>query len=213
MDRATPLPDDLAQRYRDWRAKGFPAKAELYETLVRDGQSPVAMMISCSDSRVSPTTLFGTDPGDFFVHRNVASLVPPHDPDGDFHGTAAAVEFAVGSLKVPHLIVMGHSGCGGVAGCHAMCSGDAPHLEKRESYLGRWIGILKPGYERMQNAGTGDVGALEKEAVRLSLRNLMSYPFVSDAVEAGRLELHGLWNDIGAGGIEMLSADGSFAAL
>ena len=162
------------------------------------------MVISCCDSRVHVTSIFGADQGEFFIHRNIANLVPPYEPDGNQHGTSAAVEYAVTALKVAHLIVLGHSNCGGVQGCLDMCSGNAPHLEEQSSFVGRWMDILRPGYERIKAANKPEdqVRALEREAVIVSLENLMTFPFVSEAVKDESLTLHGLWTDIGEGGLE-----------
>ena len=147
--------------------------------------------------------MFALSQGEFFLHRNIANLVPPHKPDGAQHGTSAAVEYAVTALKVAHVIVLGHSSCGGVQGCLDMCSGNAPELEEKSSFVGRWMDILRPGYERIKDLPDDDqCDALEKEAVVVSLENLMTFPFVSEAVASGRLSLHGLWHDIGEGAIE-----------
>lgn len=200
MQTAKPLPSYLLQRYHGWRATTFAENSVWYRRLAEDGQRPRAMVISCCDSRVHVTSIFGADTGEFFIHRNVANLVPPYAPDGDHHGTSAAVEYAVTSLKVAHLIVMGHSQCGGVRGCHDMCTGHAPQLEERTSFVGRWMDILRPGFEKVAHLPDAErVRALEHEAVLVSLENLMGFPFVKQAVESGDLSLHGLWNDIGDG--------------
>lgn len=155
------------------------------------------MVISCCDLRVHVTSIFGADTGEFFIHRNIANLVPAYAPDGEAHGTSAAVEYAVTTLKVAHLIVMGHSQCGGVAGCHAMCSGQAPELDEATGFVGRWMDILRPGYERVKDLPADQqIPALERAAVEVSLDNLMTFPFVASAVEAEELTLHGLLHDI-----------------
>jgi carbonic anhydrase len=162
------------------------------------------MVISCCDSRVHVTSIFGADEGEFFIHRNIANLVPPYSPDGTYHGTSAAVEYAVTALQVAHVIVLGHSNCGGVKGCHDMCCGLAPELEERSSFVGRWMDILRPGYDRV--AAEPDEGAriiaLERQAVLVSLENLMTFPFVNAAVEAEELTLHGLRTRLGDGTLE-----------
>lgn len=167
------------------------------------------MVISCCDSRVHVTQLFGAGPGEFFMHRNIANLVPPYAPDTDHHGTSAAVEYAVNVLKVTNLIVMGHSMCGGVEGCRTMCSGHAPELEKPESFVGRWLDILRPGYERVKDIETAEEQqtALEKQTVLISLENLNTFPFVRDAVENRNLSLHGMWVDIASGELQVLEND------
>ena len=116
MHRAKPLPSLLVQRYHGWKATTYTENKSWYKRLADEGQRPKTMIISCCDSRVHVTSLFGADQGEFFIHRNIANLVPPYEPDGNQHGTSAAVEYAVTALKVAHLIVMGHSSCGGVAG-------------------------------------------------------------------------------------------------
>jgi carbonic anhydrase len=162
------------------------------------------MVISCCDSRVHVTAIFGADQGEFFIHRNIANLVPPYEPDGNQHGTSAAVEYAVTALKVAHIVIVGHSNCGGVKGCLDMCSGHAPQLEEKSSFVGRWMDILRPGYERIKDIAdpVDQARALEKQAILVSLDNLMTFPFVKEAVDKGDLSLHGLWNDIGEGGLE-----------
>ncbi|MCK8464578.1 carbonic anhydrase [Aliiroseovarius sp. S1339] len=207
MERAQPLPTYLAQRYQGWKATGYAENKAWYRRLAEDGQHPRAMVISCCDSRIHVTAIFGADQGEFFLHRNIANLVPPYAPDGDYHGTSAAVEYAVKALKVAHLIVLGHSTCGGVKGFHDMCHGRAPELAEKTSFIGRWMDILRPGYERLGgNDAEIDDAMLEKEAVKVSMDNLMTFPFVRDAVEAEKLSLHGLWNDIGEGGLEFYDA-------
>ncbi len=207
MDRIRPLPDFLVERYQDWT--GYKDKRELYQQLVAEGQHPRGMIISCCDSRVQMSSIFDADPGDFFIHRNIASLVPPYNPDGDLHGTSAAIEYGVTALKVPHLIVVGHSNCGGVAGCHALCNGDAPELEQPSSFVGRWVETLRPGFERIDQSQDKDaqLRALEFQAVVVSLENLLSFPFVRAARDAGTLELHGLWTDIAEGTLYQYRAD------
>ena len=201
MTNATPLPAYLIQRFQGWKATKFVENKVWYKHLAEEGQHPRAMVISCCDSRVHVTAMFGSDTGEFFIHRNVANLVPPYSPTGDYHGTSAAVEYAVTSLGVAHIIVLGHSGCGGVKGCHQMCSGKAPQLEESTSFVGRWMDILRPGFERVKHMDTEEqqIAALEREGVLVSLENLMSFPFVKHAVENDTLSLHGLWNDIGEG--------------
>ena len=139
------------------------------------------MIITCCDSRVLISEIFGSEPGDFFIHRNIANLVPPHQPDGRTHGTSAAIEYAVIALRIEHLVVMGHSGCGGVRGCHDMLAGLAPDLDTPTSFVGTWLRILKPGFEALSRRGLdyeARIAALEKEAVLVSLANLMTFPFV-----------------------------------
>lgn len=209
MQHARPLPSYLIQRYHGWKATNYTENRAWFRRLAEDGQRPRAMVIACCDSRVHVTSIFGADHGEFFIHRNIANLVPPHNPDGEHHGTSAAVEFAVTSLRVAHLIVMGHSSCGGVNACHDMCAGLAPHLEEKTSYIGRWMDILRPGYDRVRDIPDEAARrhALEEQAVRISLENLMTFPFVKDAVTAGEMALHGVLADIAEGGLRAYDPD------
>ncbi|WP_425100813.1 carbonic anhydrase [Tropicibacter sp. S64] len=205
MHPVRPLPGYLVQRYHGWKATNYSENSAWYRRLANEGQRPRAMVISCCDSRVHVTSIFGADQGEFFIHRNIANLVPPYEPDGNQHGTSAAVEFAVTALKVAHVIVLGHSQCGGVQGCLDMCEGHAPQLEESTSFVGRWMDILRPGYQRLKDADPKvEARALEKESVIVSIQNLMTFPFVEKAVTEGELTLHGLWTDIGEGGLEYL---------
>jgi carbonic anhydrase len=198
MHQAKPLPGYFAQRYHGWRATTHAENRAWYRRLAEEGQRPRAMVVACCDSRVHVTSIFGADQGEFFIHRNIANLVPPFETGGRQHGTSAAVEYAVTALHVAHIIVLGHSNCGGVAGCKAMCSGEAPELESEGSFVGRWMDILRAGWERVEASG-GGLRELEHEAVLVSLDNLMTFPFVREAAEAGNLSLHGCWMDIGEG--------------
>ena len=151
MHTTKPLPQYLVQRFQGWKATTYTENESWYRRLADDGQHPRAMLITCCDSRVHATSIFGAEQGEFFLHRNIANLVPPYKPDGAQHGTSAAIEYAVTVLKVAHIIIMGHSNCGGVAGCLDMCAGRAPELDQKESFVGRWMDILRPGYERIKD--------------------------------------------------------------
>lgn len=204
MQFARPLPSYLVQRYQGWKATTYAENRSWYRRLATEGQRPRAMVISCCDSRVHVTSIFGADQGEFFIHRNIANLVPPYEPDGDHHGTSATIEYAVTVLKVAHLMVLGHSQCGGVQGCIDMCKGHAPELEKKESFVGRWMDILRPKFDLVADIGDAEeqARAFERQSVLASLSNLMTFPFIAEAVEEGALSLHGLWTDIGEGGLE-----------
>lgn len=213
MEFVRPLPAFLVQRFQGWKATAYAENSAWYRRLATEGQRPRAMVIACCDSRVHVTSIFGADQGEFFIHRNIANLVPPYEPDGNQHGTSAAVEYAVTALKVAHIVVVGHSRCGGVQGCLDMCEGRAPELEDQTSFVGRWMDILRPGYEAIKDA-ENKPEALEKEAVRTSLRNLMTFPFVEKAVGSRELSLHGAWNEIAEGELEHLDpATGQFTAV
>lgn len=204
MDQLKPLPTYLRQRYKGWKATTYEENRAWYERLATDGQRPRAMVIACCDSRVNVTSIFDADHGEFFIHRNIANLVPPFDADGGLHGTSAAVEYAVNVLKVAHLIIMGHSQCGGVQGCIDMCKGDAPDLDKPDSFVGRWMDILRPKFDEVAdiNDAGEQVRQMEQLAVKTSMENLLTFPYVAEKVQAGSLTLHGLWFDILKGELE-----------
>jgi carbonic anhydrase len=216
MEYARPLPDHLVARYRAWQDRRTPADVAVL-TEAAKGQSPKAMIIACCDSRVLVSDIFGNAPGDFFIHRNIANLVPPHEPDGRSHGTSAAIEYAVIALGIEHLVVMGHHSCGGVRGCHDMLAGLAPSLDTPTSFVGTWLKILKPGFETLAGRGLdyeARIAALEREAVLVSLHNLMTFPFVAERVARGEIALHGVWKDIRDGSLEIYDpATGAFAPL
>ncbi|KIN74676.1 carbonic anhydrase [Sulfitobacter guttiformis] len=207
MKEAKPLPNYLLQRYHGWKATTYAENRAWYHKLATDGQHPRAMVISCCDSRVHVTAIFGADQGEFFIHRNIANLVPPFKPDGAQHGTSAAVEYAVQVLHVAHVIVLGHSNCGGVQGCLNMCAGHAPELDAKDSFVGRWMDILRPKYELVKDIDdqSEQLRQLEKHSVMISLENLMTFPWLAEKVTSGALTLHGMWTDIGEGSLEYYS--------
>ena len=214
--KAGPLPGYLTDRYQIWKDGRFAENKAWFARLATIGQHPRAMVIQCCDSRVNAVEMFGAEPGDLFIVRNVANLVPPYDPDRGHHGTSAAVEYAVNVLKVAHIIVVGHSNCGGVHACFDMCAGKAPELEASTSFIGRWMDILRPGYMRVVARVTEEEAQkaeLEREAVLTSLRNLETFPFVTEAVESGTLTLHGAWLDIGTGMLHVYDAEAGFAPI
>ena len=218
MHHARPLPSYLIKRYQGWKATEYAENKAWFQRLADEGQRPRAMVISCCDSRLQVSALFGAEQGEFFIHRNIANLVPPHEPDGEHHGTSAAIEYAVCVLKVAHLIVIGHSHCGGVKGCAELCENARGDTGGGHSYVTRWLELLRPAWERVHEAGIKDDGErllrLEKEGVLVSLENLMSFPFLREAVEAETLQLHGLWTDIGAGDLEWFDPEaGEFVSL
>jgi carbonic anhydrase len=203
MHRVKPLPTYLLHRYQGWKATTYTENQAWYRRLATEGQRPRAMVISCCDSRVHVTSIFGADQGEFFIHRNIANLVPPYEPDGDHHGTSAAVEYAVAVLNVAHIVVLGHSNCGGVQGCLDMCEGRAPELDEKTSFVGRWMDILRPKYDQVKDITDKDAQSrrLEQLSVVTSMENLMTFPFVENRVNDGSLSIHGLWTDIAEGGM------------
>ena len=159
------------------------------------------MIISCCDSRVHVTSIFGSDAGEFFIHRNIANLVPPFKEDQDYHGTSAAIEYAVKTLKIPHIIVLGHSTCGGVHSSFEYFSGNNPNLYKDSNFVASWLEILRPSFDKIPSnlSKNEKLKSLEKNTVLTSLENLTTFPFIKEAINNETLSLHGLWHDIGTG--------------
>ena len=201
------MPDYLVQRYYGWKATTFANNKSWFHKLAEDGQHPRAMIISCCDSRVHVTSIFGSDAGEFFIHRNIANLVPPFKKDEDYHGTSAAIEYAVKSLKIPHIIVLGHSTCGGVKASYDYFSGNNPNLKEDSNFVASWLEILRPSYNSVSNELSDEhkISKLEKEAVLTSVKNLTTFPFIKEALKEGSLSIHGLWHNIGTG--ELMSYD------
>lgn len=200
------LPKSLIEGYRRYVRDRHAPERGRFEQLAELGQAPTAMVIACCDARVDVSAIFDAGPGELFILRNIANLVPPYEGEGGHHGTSAAIEYAVMVLKVPHLIVLGHSHCGGV---DAYRRGAAP----REGIIGRWLELLDDA-ETMERPGEAGNTALELAAVRLSLQNLRSFPSVREREETGLLALDGVHFDIASGTLLSLSEqDNRFAPV
>ena len=199
----TNFPHHLIEGYRTFTSQRLPTEQSRYRELSERGQSPEVMVIGCCDSRVSPEVIFDAGPGELFVVRNVANLVPPYAPDGGTHGVSAALEYAVQVLKVKHVVVLGHAQCGGI---RAFVDNIAP-LSPGD-FIGKWMSMfVKPGevveqraHEPMQDFVT----RIEKAAVFRSLENLLTFPFIRTAVEKGQLELHGAYFGVAKGSLFVL---------
>ena len=207
--------DRLIEGYRRFRETGWKAQRERWAELA-EGQSPKVMVIACSDSRVEPAQIFDARPGEIFVVRNVANLVPPFEPDSAYHGVSAALEFAVTQLEVEELVVMGHGFCGGCAAALTGQFDDAPHGGGH--FIAHWIDMLSGARAaiRTRHPGLGREAflAMELEGVRLSLANLATFPWVSERVESGRLRLHGAYFAIADGRLHVLDeVSGDFAPV
>ena len=191
---------DLIEGYRRFRERGWGAQRERWAELA-EGQSPRVMVIACSDSRVDPAQIFDARPGEIFVVRNVANLVPPFEPDSAYHGVSAALEFAVTQLEVEELVVMGHGFCGGCAAALTGQFDDAAHGAGH--FIAHWIDMLSGAREKIRARHPAlDRAAfqeMEKEGVRLSLRNLRTFPWVREREDSGRLKLHGAYFAISDG--------------
>lgn len=203
----THLPDNLLAGYRNFMSGRYNSESERYRSLAREGQAPETMVIACCDSRSAPEAIFDAGPGELFVVRNVANLVPPYAPDGEFHSTSAALEFAVQSLKVRQIVVMGHGRCGGIK---AALSPDSSPLSPGD-FIGRWMSLVAPAAEAVAGntlmTGTERQTALERISIRYSIANLRTFPCVSILEGKGRLTLHGAWFDISTGELWVMNKD------
>lgn len=186
--------------FRRFQHKYFGEHRNLFNEL-KKGQSPKTLLIGCSDSRADPALLMDCDPGDIFVVRNIANLVPPFENDNAKHGISAAIEFAVCDLEVNQIIVLGHSSCGGIG---ALMQGYTAKTEA--DFVGKWVQIAEPARQQVLQELAGrpmdeQIRACEMASLIVSLDNLMTFPFISERVESGKLALIGWYFDIGKGAL------------
>ena len=197
------FPKHLLDGYRGFTTQRLPTEQSRYRELSERGQSPAVMVIGCCDSRVSPEVIFDAGPGELFVMRNVANLVPVYQPDANAHGVSAALEYAVTVLKVPHIVVLGHAQCGGI---RAFVDKAAPLSPS--DFIGRWMAMfIKPGEvveQRERETMQEFTVRIEKAAVFRSLENLMTFPFVRSRVESGEMQLHGAYFGVAEGSLFVL---------
>ncbi len=198
----------LLAGYRRFREKGWPERRAVFQSLADTGQRPQALVISCVDSRVDPAVIFDAHPGDMLTVRNVANLVPPYAPDVAYHGTSAALEFGVRVLSVRHVVVLGHELCGGVS---ALLEG-AP--DSARDFVAPWMSMAESAREHALSLDSASPRerqqCCEQAVVKVSLANLMSFPWIAAPVAAGTLRLHGAWFSIRTGELMVLRPDGSF---
>lgn len=195
----TQFPSNLLEGYRAFKAGRFSDERARYQQLAEAGQTPEVMVIACCDSRAAPEIIFNAHPGEIFVVRNVANLVPPYRPDGEFHSTSAALEFAVQSLKVKSILVLGHGRCGGIKA--ALDPSEEP-LSPGD-FIGKWMELLGPAADAMSSnewmTGEERQTTLERISIRHSIANLRTFPCVSILERKERLSVHGAWFDISTG--------------
>lgn len=188
---------DLIDGYRRFRSTYFSEQAELFPKLSSQGQSPEILVVACCDARVDPAIVLGCAPGDLFVIRNVANIVPPYEAAGNYHGTSAALEFAIHCLPIRHIIVLGHAQCGGI---HSLVNAKDPAAEQHHSeFIGSWMQIVADACQMapmLQSEGDAPARACEKAAITISLKNLMSFSWIRSRVEAKTLQLHGWYFDL-----------------
>lgn len=203
---------NLIKGYQEFRADNYKRQKDLYSELGTSGQSPDIMIIACSDSRADPSDIFNTYPGEIFVMRNVANIVPPFQEDTSYHGSSSAIEFAVKHLKVKAIVVMGHADCGGVKAYMSGATAD----DEGFSFIGDWIEILDGAKNRLGVENRCDIDnhiEMELAGVLQSVENLLSFPFVKEAVEAGELSLLGSYFSIEQGKLLFANEDGSFGEV
>lgn len=198
-DYMSTFPTRLIEGYQAFMSGRYPAEKNRYRQLAETGQEPHTMVIACCDSRSAPETVFDCGPGEMFVVRNVANLVPPYEPDDNLHATSAALEFAVQSLKIRQIVVMGHGRCGGIK---AALDPNATPLSPGD-FIGHWVRLLKPAAQQIQDSQLLTSGerqiALERISIRNSIANLRTFPCVKILEERGKLQIHGAWFDISTG--------------
>ena len=197
----------LLAGYRRFRNKGWPEQSGVFRSLADTGQRPRALVISCVDSRVDPAMIFDAAPGEMLTVRNVANLVPPYAPDVAYHGTSAALEFGVRVLGVPHVLVLGHELCGGV---HALIEG-AP--DNARDFIAPWMSMAESARVRALTCPNPEERqqCAEQDVIKVSLANLMTFPWIAAPVAEGKLQLHGAWFSIRTGELMTLQPDGTFA--
>ena len=197
------FPPRLIEGYRSFAGQRLQAEQARYQELAERGQSPEVMVIGCCDSRVSPEVIFDAGPGELFVVRNVANLVPPYAPDGAAHGVSAALEFGVQVLRVKHIVVLGHAQCGGIK---ALVEEPAP-LSPGD-FIGRWMALLAPTLDQVKRGREEELRAfitrVEQKAVSRSLDNLMTFPCIKILAERGKLALHGAYFGVAQGSLSVL---------
>jgi carbonic anhydrase len=201
------FPAFLLEGYSNFMAGRYARESARYRDLARTGQNPTTMVIACCDSRAAPETIFDCGPGELFVLRNVANLVPIYAPDAGQHGTSAGIEFAVKQLEVENILVMGHGRCGGI---HAALNPKAA-LVIESDFIGKWMSMLTPVADQVGlNTWMTEAErqtALERISVRNSIGNLRSFPFIAEREQQGLLALHGAWFDISTGELWIMDAE------
>lgn len=194
----TDFPTKLLRGYQSFKDGRFDRERQRYQTLADQGQTPDTMVIACCDSRAAPETIFDSTPGEIFVVRNVANLVPPYEPDGTYHSTSAALEFAVQSLKVQHIVVLGHGRCGGIEAALAPTSEPLSPGD----FIGKWMELISPAALKILSAdltSTEKQTQLERASILYSIANLRSFPCVKILEDKNRLTIHAAWFDIADG--------------
>ena len=197
------FPERLTEGYKAFVAARLPRERERFEELAASGQKPEIMVIGCCDSRVSPEVIFDARPGELFVVRNVANLVPPYESGGEYHGTSAALEFAVQALRVKHIVVLGHGRCGGI---RAFADSSTTPLSPGD-FIGKWINLVTPAADAIGPQGDQTLDSYAEKlalaSIGKTIDNLMTFPCVNILHGRGKLQLHGAYFDVFSGRLKI----------
>jgi carbonic anhydrase len=205
------FPSRLIDGYHSFVETRLPLERSRYEKLAEAGQRPEVMVICCCDSRVSPEVIFDAHPGELFVVRNVANLVPPYSPTGLMHGVSAALEFAVQGLRVKYIIVMGHSHCGGIRAF-------VEHRDRPDpgDFIDNWTSLIAPAAKSVGDGArlspSDYLARIERASVVVTLNNLKSFPWIANRIDDGQLQLLGAYFDVGSGALEVYDPDAAVFA-
>jgi len=204
------FPPKLLNGYQNFMSGRYSDERDRYRVLADTGQKPHTLLIACCDSRAAPETIFDCGPGELFVVRNVANMVPPYEPDSQFHATSAALEYAVQVLKIRDIVVMGHGRCGGIQAALD------PAMEPLSpgDFIGRWMSLVRPAAEQIQSndlmTQSERQTALERVSIRNSIANLQTFPFVKSGGDEEGVSIHGAWFDISTGELWVMNEKGDF---
>ena len=196
-----PLPDFLINKYIDWKENIFHKKKGLYADLENNGQKPKAMIVSCCDSRVDANQIFAANPGDFFIHRNVANLIPDLNTKNENHEITSSIDFAILTLKISRIIILGHSSCGGID--YAFNKFSDENNNEGDSSLNKWIQSVKSSYNKVDKSQSkvDVIKSLEKESIINSIKNLKNYKKIDKLILENKLQIYGLYFEISTGKI------------
>ena len=195
------LPEFLINGYKDWKDNIYPKKKELLDILLKEGQKPKAMIITCCDSRINITKIFNGEIGDFFVYRNVANLIPSFNLKDSNDGVQPAIEYGIENLKIKDLIILGHSNCGGIKHAYQLLSGQIKNNNKK---IDRWVQNIKPSFIKLDKNQNNEknIKSLEKLSILNSISNLLTSVEINKLVTDRKLKIHGIWFDLKTGNLE-----------
>ena len=207
------IPKFLIERYQFWKNNAFKEYKDIYQQASKTAQKPIAMIITCCDSRILENTIFGGNIGDYFIHRNIANVVPSKNDKEQNVQTLSAIEYALKVLKIPNLIILGHSNCGGVEYSYKTLI-DKKNINNFE-YINKWVSCLNNSYNKLPNnlPESEKITFLEQENIKQSIRNLYEYEFINKLINENKLNVIGLWYQINYGLIKFLDNNNNFIDL